>query len=390
MRGNEIRRSKNQEFQLGSMEPASGRLQPQTSHVPRRRFLQSCIAGALLTARPARNLLAPARGETTSKIIDIHAHYFPIEYLDLLDHFGGSETGSAISRNCFADKMPSDLDFRFRVMEEAGIDMQILSVSPQFPYLEKEQNAVGAARLANDLCADLARQYPQRFQSFAAFPLPHMDASLKELARGMDELGMVGATAGTTVRGKPIADPAFDPLFAELDRRGATLFIHPTGVSACSSCITQSGLTWPIGAPIEDSVCLLQMMKAGIPSRYPNIKIIIPHLGGALPYLIRRLDLQAPMFMTKGFEKPSVLARSFWCDTVNGHPPALRDACDCFGTDKIIMGTDYPYWRNEMKLCVDFVRQVGLSVSDVAAILGGTTQKLLAPHAEKHAVMSAS
>lgn len=206
----------------------------------------------------------------------------------------------------------------------------------------------------------------------------------------MDELGMVGATAGTTVRGKPIADPAFDPLFAELERRRAILFIHPTGVSACSSCITQSGLTWPIGAPFEDSVCLLQMMKAGIPGRYPNIKIIIPHLGGTLPYLIRRLDLQAPMFMPKGSEKPSVLARSFWCDTVNGHPSALRDACDCYGTDKVLMGKDYPYWRNEMKLCVDFVRQIGLSVPDVAAILGGTAQKLLAPYTEQRPVKTAS
>ena len=139
-------------------------------------------------------------------------------------------------------------------MAEAGIDMQVLSVPPQFPYLEKEQNAVEAARLANDLCADLAQQYPDRFRVFACFPLPHMDASLRELARGIDELGAVGAAVGTTVRGKSIADPAFDPLFAELDRRNGILFIHPTGVSACSSCISESGLTWPVGAPYEDTV----------------------------------------------------------------------------------------------------------------------------------------
>jgi 6-methylsalicylate decarboxylase len=69
---------------------------------------------------------------------------------------------------------------------------------------------------------------------------------------------MVGAAVETTVLGKSIADPAFDPLYAELDRRRAVLFIHPTGVSGCSSCMTQSGLTWPVGAPFEDTVCLLQ------------------------------------------------------------------------------------------------------------------------------------
>jgi 6-methylsalicylate decarboxylase len=353
------------------------------AQVPRREFLQSFLAAGLLNAGSPLNLTEPSRAEKISKTIDIHAHYFPTEYLDLLDRFGGSETGSAIARNCFAGKAPGDLDFRFRVMDEAGIDMQVLSVPPQCPYLANEQHAAEAARLANDLCADLARQHPQRFAVFAIFPLPHIDASLKELARGMDELGMVGAAVGTTVLGKSIADPAFDPLYAELDRRRAILFIHPTGVSACSSCITQWGLTWPVGAPFEDTVCLLQMMKAGIPTRFPNIKIIISHLGGTLPFLIRRLDLQAPMFMPKGSEKPSVLARSFWCDTVNGHPPALRDACDCYGTKKVLLGTDYPYWRNEMKLCVDFVKEIGLTPPDVAAILGATAHELLAPYLQK-------
>ncbi len=362
-----------------------------TAQLPRRAFLQSCLAAGMLNAGSRLKLTElPGTAKASSKIVDIHAHYFPVEYLDLLDRYGGSETGSAISRNCFAGKVQGDLDFRFRVMEEAGIDMQVLSVPPQFPYLENEQHAAEAARLANDLCADLRRQYPQRFELFAIFPLPHMDAALKELARAMDELGMVGAAVGTTVRGKSIAHPAFDPLYAELNRRGAVLFVHPTGVSACSSCITQAGLTWPVGAPFEDTVCLLEMMKAGIPARYPNIKVIISHLGGTLPFLIRRLDLQAPMFLPKGSEKPSVLARSFWCDTVNGHPSALRDACDCYGTGKVLLGTDYPYWRNEMKLCVDFVKEIGLSSPEVATILGGAAQELLAPHLGKRAGKTAS
>jgi aminocarboxymuconate-semialdehyde decarboxylase len=353
------------------------------AHVPRRTLLQSFLAAGILNTGSSLKLDTLPRPGTNSSAVDIHAHYFPAEYLDMLDRFGGSETGTSISRNCLAGKIPGDLDYRFRVMAEAGIDMQVLSVPPQFPYLEKEQNAVEAARLANDLCADLAQQYPDRFRVFACFPLPHMDASLRELARGMDELGAVGAAVGTTVRGKSIADPAFDPLFAELDRRNAILFIHPTGVSACSSCISESGLTWPVGAPFEDTVCMLQMMSAGVPRRYPHIKIIMSHLGGTLPFLIRRLDLQASMFMPKDSEKPSVLARLFWYDTVNGHPPALRDACDCYGADRVVLGTDYPYWRTEMRLCVDFVKEIGLTERDVAAILGGTARELLARHLDK-------
>jgi 6-methylsalicylate decarboxylase len=360
-------------------------LEPLNAHVPRRKFLQSVAAAGILNAAPSLSLNLSRPSPQPSKIIDIHAHYYPLEYLELLDSFGGSETGTAISRNCFASQSPGDLEFRFRVMQEAGIDMQVLSVPPQFPYFASEEHGVQAARLANDLCADLARKYPKKFEVFTIFPLPHMDAALKELARGMDELGMVGAAIGTTVLGKSIADPSFDPLYAELNRRHAILFVHPTGVGACSSCITKSGLTWAVGAPFEDSVCLLQMMTAGIPTRFPNMKIIIPHLGGTLPFLIRRLDLQAAQFLPKGAEKPSVLLRSFWCDTVNGHPPSLREACACYGTDKILLGTDYPYWRNEMKLCVDFVKQIGLTAPEVAAILGGTSQGLLAASPRKGA-----
>jgi len=161
------------ERKIGPGGKARGTLtnaESKVSQLPRRTFLQSFVAAGIVNAAPSLHLGVPSRAANTSKTIDIHAHYYPVEYLDLLDRFGGSETGSAISRNCFADKSAGDLEFRFRVMDEAGIDMQVLSVPPQFPYLENEQHGLEAARLANDLCADLARQHPERFEAFAIFP----------------------------------------------------------------------------------------------------------------------------------------------------------------------------------------------------------------------------
>jgi len=347
---------------------------------PRRRFLRSSLAAGILTAGPLPAMAQSIRADKPFRTIDIHAHYFPSEYLNMLDRFGGSETGTAIARTFHAGIEDGELEARFRVLDEAGIDMQVLSVLPQAPYFENEQQSVDAARLANDLCADLARQYPQRFKVFACCPLPHIDASLKELARGMDDLGMVGVAVLTSVRGKPISDPASNPLFEELNHRHAALFVHPAGIGACSSCVTASDLTWPLGAPFEDTICALELMKTNVPLRYPNMKIILSHLGGTLPFLMRRVDHQASMFMPKGSEKPSVLARSFWYDTVNGHRDALSDACECYGAARVLMGTDYPYWQTEMKLCVNYVREIGLPAGDVAAILGGTAQKLLAPY----------
>src|ERR1700730_16796864 len=122
------------------------RLESLNAHVPRRRFLQSALAAGVLHAGPSLNFGAGYPSRKPYKIIDIHAHDYPIEYLELLDSFGGSETGTAISRNCFASKEPADLEFRFRVMGEAGIDMQVLSVPPQFPYSANEQHGVGGAR----------------------------------------------------------------------------------------------------------------------------------------------------------------------------------------------------------------------------------------------------
>jgi aminocarboxymuconate-semialdehyde decarboxylase len=309
--------------------------------------------------------------------IDVHSHYFPTEYLDLLDSFGGSQTGTAIAKHFLAGKDPGDLDARFRMLSDAGIDLQILSASPQVPYFKDPAKAVEAARLANDLYAELVRQYPKKFLAFVSLPLPHIDASLAELERGLDKLGMVGATATTAVLDKPIADPAFEPVFAELDRRKAILFIHPVGLACGSPAISAANLTWPIGAPFEDTLCVLQLMQAGVPLRYPNVRIIASHLGGTLPFLMRRLDHQAPWFMTKVKQNPSVLARSFWFDSVNGHPPSLRCACQTYGADRILFGTDFPYWEYEMmKLCVSYIQDAGLPTNDVKAILDGNAMGL--------------
>ena len=346
--------------------------------IPRRKFLLgSLLGGSTLRAGAWQGITGSFRTGKPAKTIDIHAHYFPGTYLDMIDRFGGSETGTANARNFHAGNADGELEARFRVLGESGIDMQVLSVAPQAPYFESEEHSVAAARLANDLCADLARKYPQRFRVFACLPLPHVDASLKELDRCMNDLGMVGAAVLTSVRGNPITDSSFDPLFEELNRRRTVLFIHPAGTGAYSESIVRPGLTWPVGSPFEDTICALQLMRAHVPIRYPNLKIILPHLGGTLSFLIRRLDHQAPMFMPKDSEKPSVLCRSFWYGTVNGSRAALSDASKCYGADRLLLGTDYPYWQTEMKLCVNYIREVGLPASAVAAILGGTAKKLL-------------
>jgi aminocarboxymuconate-semialdehyde decarboxylase len=310
--------------------------------------------------------------------IDIHAHYFPVEYLDRLDRYGGNQQTIFLRKTKMASADSRDLDSHFRNMDLAGVDLQVLSLSSQLPYLANEKEAVELAMLSNDIYAGVVREHPKRLAAFACTPLPHIAASIAEIRRALDDLGMAGVTAGTMVLGKSIADPAFDGFFAELNRRKAVLFIHPTGGSVGSQLIESTNLTWPIGAPLEDTTCLLQFMQANIPSRFPDMKIIIPHLGGFAPFLTARLDQLKDRFLPASSELPSVQAKYFWYDTVNGFPSALRCAQEAVGTEKLLLGTDYPFWRDDaFQMCVDYVAQSGLPPGVVDRILGGNAQKLL-------------
>ncbi len=310
--------------------------------------------------------------------IDVHAHYFPVEYLDRLDLYGAGHVTSLIRKMKLDFSGFSGLEAHLRHMDRSNVDMQILSVSGQLPYFAMEADAVDAARLGNDIYARIVREYPKRFAAFACTPLPHVQAAIDETCRALDDLGMVGVTAGTFVLGKTIADAAFDAWFAELNRRKAVLFIHPTGGSLGSQLIESTKLAWPVGAPLEDTVCLLQFMQADFPSRFPDIKIILPHLGGFAPFLAARLDQLQDHFLPPSAPPPSAQAKYFWYDTVNANPAALRCATDTLGADHLLMGTDYPFWRDEsFKLCVDYVGQSGLPAGEVERILGGNGQRLL-------------
>jgi predicted TIM-barrel fold metal-dependent hydrolase len=374
------------------MNPKPGDSQQETagSHIGRRELLKSSALGvggaALLgAAQSMTGEAAPRSAARESALrIDTHAHYFPTEYLERLDRYGASKLTATAHRLTVSNQESKNLDARLQMMDRGGVKMQIISCSNVFPYFEDEVNAVDAARLANDLYADLVRKYPQRFAAFACTPLPHLDASLKEMQRGLDELGMVGVTVATFALGRSIADPMFEPLFAELNRRKAVVFIHPTGGGGGSQVLDATKLVWPIGAPLEDSIILMQFVQQDYPRRYPDMKVIIPHLGGFAPFLMTRFDQFRDQYMSKDFAMPSVQSKYFWYDTVNGNPAALRCACDTFGPDKIMLGTDFPYWVGDaLQAEIDYLKQPGFPAHVEQALYGANARKLLALRAAR-------
>lgn len=309
--------------------------------------------------------------------IDVHAHYFPEEYVDFLVRLGSRTTGAVI-------RPPgSPLDERIAMLDEAGIDLQVLSVGPAVPYFERQDDAVAAARMANDLCAEAARGHGGRYAVFGSVPLPHVDAAIAEAARCLDELGFPGLTIGCSVAGRPLDDPTFEPFYAELDRRGTVLFLHPLGIMV-EHGMAEYGLPWVLGAPLEDAVAALRLVYSGVAQRYPNLKIVVPHFGGVLPFLLERLDYQAEGLRARNPSAmqlegpPSAAVPQLWFDTVNQYGPALRCACEAFGTERLVFGTDFPYLPGpRFKRCVTYVEEAGLQADDARAILDENAARLL-------------
>jgi 6-methylsalicylate decarboxylase len=308
--------------------------------------------------------------------IDVHAHYWTEDYIDLLVDLG--QAGAAAVRGIGAGD-GAEMDARLRLMDRAGIEMQVLSACPQLPCGEDREKTARAARFVNDQYAALAEGHRDRFRAFAALPMPHLDEAISEMRRALDELRMAGVAMNTSVLGRALVEPDYEPVFAELNRRAAVLYLHPAGNGACTPLIGDYHLTWMVGAPVEDTISIMQLITRGIPVRYPNIKIINSHLGGALPMLLQRADDQYGWEAPDTPEPPSAAARRMWYDTVgHGHVPALRCAIDSLGADRLLLGTDFPYENGDIFVrAVDYIHDPQIDAGAAQAILGQNASALL-------------
>jgi 6-methylsalicylate decarboxylase len=308
--------------------------------------------------------------------IDVHAHYWTEGYLDLLVDLGKAD---AVAVRGLGAGGGAELEARLRLMDRAEVEMQVLSACPQLPYGEDGKKAAKAARFVNDQYAGLVEGHRDRFRAFAALPMPHLEESLGEMARALDELRMTGVAMNTTVLGRALVEPDYEPIFAELNSRSAVLYLHPADNSACSPLIGNYHLTWMVGAPVEDTISIMHLITHGIPARYPDIKIINSHLGGALPMLLQRADDQYRWEAPETPEPPSVAARRMWYDTVgHGHVPALRCAIDSFGAGRLLFGTDFPYENGDTFVrAVSYVNDPQIDTSAARAILDQNASALL-------------
>ncbi len=318
-------------------------------------------------------------------IIDVHAHCTPRAYTELQARLGPRRRGVPYPTAPGLTPPPTtdaedDIQARVALMDAADVQMQVLSV-PDGPYFTNPDDATEGAHLVNDSLAAIVGAYPDRFAAYAVLPLPHVDASLRELRRALDDLGMHGVIMACSIqRTRSPAEAEFEPIYEELNRRGSVLYFHPSGNGLCSPFLNDYGLTYAAGAPMEDTTIVTHLMARAIPSRYPDIKIVVAHYGGALPMLLQRLDHEAPPRVPGLAEAPSITARRLYYDTVgHGSPIALQAAWKAFGAEHLMAGSDYPVtlYFEPYRANFDFIRDSELPADDVEKILNGTARGLL-------------
>ncbi|QRO86795.1 amidohydrolase family protein [Kytococcus sedentarius] len=306
----------------------------------------------------------------TPGAIDTHAHVYPAAYLDLLEDGGVDPATTRIARDIGADSTAADITTRLAWMDRAGVATQVLAATPQVPFSPEPGHAARCARWINDEYLRLVDEHPGRFAAYASLPLPHVEASLAELERVGTAAGVVGVTVPTLLPdGGSLVGSRLDPVWQALSEAGAVVNVHPTGSGACSPMITEHGLAWVNGAPVEDATTLLQWLAADMPRRFPGIRLHVAHLGGDLPFLAQRVQDNYEDWGSFP-ASPAESLRDVWVDAANFHEPSLLMAVDTYGPQRVMAGSDHPYFQEDKYVrAMEYVRTSRLAPQQRDAVL---------------------
>jgi predicted TIM-barrel fold metal-dependent hydrolase len=301
-------------------------------------------------------------------LVDVHAHFLTPSYVE-----------AAIAAGHVApDGMPSwppawSADEHLALMDRWGIDTAMLSISSPGTHFGDDCAAVKLTREVNDTGAAIREAHPDRFGHFASLPLPDVAGALDELARALDELGSDGVAIETNANGVYLGDARYQPLWAELDRRAAAVFVHPTSPPHAEDI--SLGRPRPMLEFLFDTArAVSDLAFTGTLVAYPHIRWIFTHCGGGgvLPVVAERMQMIDGL-LHPGSSAPPIPEQlsGLWFDMA-GNPfpvqvPALERA---FGTEKLLYGSDY---------CWTSVRGVDrqLSKIDAAPQPDGTTWREL-------------
>ncbi|WP_217144968.1 amidohydrolase family protein [Streptomyces sp. AC627_RSS907] len=268
--------------------------------------------------------------------IDVHQHLVP------------PDLGPAMAERAAALGWPApawDVRSAIAMMDRRSIATGLLSFPAPVGAPDDPAGARDGARRVNEYTAEVVKDRPDRFGHFAVLPLPDVDAALTEAARALDELNADGLTVLSNVHGRYLGDPAFEPLWAELDARAAVVLVHPTAPPVTPV----PGLPGPlVDFPYDTVRTALHMALNGVPRRYPRIRAILPHAGGFLPYAAHRFAVAARLRPDATPEGLLSDLRRFYFDTaISAGPAALPSLLAFAAPGHVLYGSDFPMLPEE-------------------------------------------
>jgi predicted TIM-barrel fold metal-dependent hydrolase len=284
------------------------------------------------------------------------------------------------------DKLADVGDKRIAEMDEAGIDMQVLSLnSPGVEQAEPDE-AISCARDANDFLAEAIKRHPTRFAGFASLPIQTPEKAAEELDRCVRKLGFKGANINGHSRGRYLDDIYFAPILERADTLGVPIYLHPTvppkavvdalygGFSPAVSAVFASG-GW--GWHIETAVHVLRMVLGGVFDRHPKLQVVIGHMGEALPFMLPRLNKNLSPQLTKLARPVADYLRQNLHYTFGGFnfTPTFLNLLLEVGVERIMFSADYPYVSMADAHC--FLQHIPVSEADRARIAHGNAEHLL-------------
>ena len=327
-----------------------------------------------------------------ARVVDIHSHFGCAEALDLaaphrkadsepyLYYLGEDSKQRSATLSAAAPVLESPSD-RLDQMDQMGVDLQGLSTRiTGYCYWAPARVGRDAARMQNDRLAEAAAEFPNRFVVVGAtVPMQDVDLAIAEMDRAIDELGAKGIQIGGTVDGRNLDEPRFRPFWQAAAAKGVPVILHPFGFPE-SNRFGDYFLVNSIGAPLETMTAATRMIFSGLLEELPTLKLVLMHGGGYLPFYAGRSDhawrVRPEARVNIPDHPPSYYLRKLWYDSLVYDPAYLRFLIDIVGSDRVMLGTDYPFDMAESEPLTRIDAVTGLTLTEREAVKGRTALAL--------------
>ena len=296
-------------------------------------------------------------------VIDVHTHMFTPRWLELLQSEGGLyniKTRPDGQQEVFRGDTPVvipqkghfDYEMRIRMMNEAGIDISIVSLTCPNVYWGNEDTSVRAARESNDTMAQAQTTWPDRIRWFTSLPWEYPARAVEELERTVQN-GASGVMVLANVAGRSLTDPFFAPIWKAIDDRALPVLVHPTDPPGADLMdMTKFDLSWSVGFMFDTTLAITRMIFEGFFDQYPNLKLIASHGGGTLPYLVGRFEKGDEVEIPQRRQmkrKPTDYLQHIYYDSITYQPGPLQYLLSVVGADQVMFGTDWPHQVHDVR-----------------------------------------